>query len=177
MTWIYRIRERVAAARRRHDGGALPVIRRERTVQPFDGTTYSVEIVWLRLRWEQKVTIPGLPRDVRRKIRLDNARTAEHVRRALTLSPPVKVGDLIPDWAIAFLDCCAVVRDSEFTMWKRAAGDQRYAVKGDGTVDRSQEYDWIAWSAGEWGGGWRTNEGMLDYAPVTVLQVNADAAA
>jgi hypothetical protein len=91
--------------------------------------------------------------------------------------PTVQVGDLIPKWAFAFVDRCQRVRDAEGTVWRRAEGDDRYAVDEDGTVDRNQEYDWIAFLAGEWGGGWCTNEGMLHNGPLTVLELAASATA
>jgi len=156
----------------RHAGGILPVLRRQpREVFIHDGAAYRIKLVWLRRSLGLEYTTPRTPADVRRAREADLARSREAARRKLAGEWPVKVGDQIPRWAIGYLVMFEEVRDSEFTVWKRAVGDERYARNDDGTLDRSQEYDWIAWLAGEWCGGWCTNQGLLDNAPLTVVKV------
>jgi hypothetical protein len=157
-------------------GGIVPVVRRQpREVFVHEGAAYRIELVWLRRSMQLKYTTYRVPRDVRRIREADQVRTSESVRRKLADEPAVQVGDQIPEWAIGYLGECEQVRDCEFTVWKRAVGGERYQREDDGTIDRSQEYDWIAFLAGEWGGGWSTDEGVLNYAPLTVLKVKDHA--
>jgi hypothetical protein len=153
-------------------GGVIPMIRRrEREVYVVDGAAYGFEIVWFRRGLALTYSTPRIPRDVRRARAAENARLTEHFRRIDHGEPVVQVGDLIPQHAAKKLVACLEVRDSEFTVWKRAVGDERYRPNYDGSLDRSQEYDWIAWSAGEYAGGHSTDEGLLNYAPLTVLKL------
>lgn len=46
--------------------------------------------------------------------------------------------------------------------WRRAVGDERYAVEDNGHVDRSIEYDWVTV------GGWASTDGLYDYLPIVV---------
>lgn len=50
--------------------------------------------------------------------------------------------------------------------WRRAVGDDRYPSER-GQLDTSQVYDWITVG----GGGWTTDDGLYDYAPITVTKV------
>jgi hypothetical protein len=159
-------------------GGALPFIqRRPREVFMVDGTAYRIELVWFRRRIQLKYTTPVVPRAVRRIRDAEQARGSEMVRRHAAGEPALQVGDLIPKWATAFVDRCQQVRANDGTMWKRAEGDDRYAVEDDGSTSHGQEYEWIAFLAGKWGGGWCTTEGLLFEAPLTALELVTDAAA
>lgn len=155
-------------------GGIVPILRYGREVFTRE-TAYHVELVWCRQSVELKYTALRIPRDVRRARDPGQARVSESARRKLAGERLVQVGDQIPEWAIGYLGDCEEVRDCEFTVWKRAFGDERYAREDDGTLNRAQEYDWIAFLAGEWGGGWSTDEGVLSYAPLTVLKVKDHA--
>jgi hypothetical protein len=159
-------------------GGILPYARLpERDVHVFDGTTYRIGLTWLRRRFQFEYHTPHLPRKVRKQREAARRRDQETVRRHYAGESLVQVGDQIPRWGVGMLATVGECRDSENTVWKRAVGEERYAREDNGDVDRSQQYEWIAWSAGEWGGGWRTDEGMLDYAPIQVLKLVADAPA
>lgn len=157
----------------RHAGGWLPIVRAGRDVFVGDrSTTYWLHITWGRCGWRQEWSRPGLPRSVRRAVAADNARVAEVVRRQLAGEPAVQVGDHIQAHAIGFLKHVAECRDVDYLVWKRAEGDERYPVGPvTGHVDRSREYGWVMWRAGEWGAGWRTDEEMLEHAPLSVLMV------
>lgn len=49
--------------------------------------------------------------------------------------------------------------------WRRAVGDERYAVEDNGHVDRSIEYDWVT------AGGWSSTDGLYDYLPIVVAGI------
>lgn len=57
-----------------HIGGAIPLIRRNRTVHVVDGATYKVDVTWLRYGFGVALHSPRTPRAVRR------ARAAEDAR-------------------------------------------------------------------------------------------------
>lgn len=156
-------------------GGPIPAIYTGRDVHPVDGTTYRIELVWLNRSATAEYHTPNLPRAEQRRRAEEKARIDEQVRRYQAGEPALQPGDVIPVWAAAYLAQCVEVRDCEFTVWKRAEGDERYARNDDGTLDRSQAYEWIAWSNGEYAGGHTTTEGLLRYEPITVLKVAGNA--
>lgn len=77
----------------------------------------------------------------------------------------VREGDLIGPNATDIAWNVLEVRNCEGDTWRRAFGEQRFAVEDDGFIDREQEYDWII------EGGWSTTDGLLVYAPLTVTKV------
>jgi hypothetical protein len=83
--------------------------------------------------------------------------------------PKVKVGDTIGNWPGFVPAEVLEVEASDGTLWRRPDGDERYFREDDGTIDRSQEYEWVA------EGGWAGEEGVLDYIPLRVTKVKEEA--
>jgi hypothetical protein len=155
-------------------GGIVPVARKhEREVYVSGGAAYARELVWLRRSLTIKYSTPTTPRDVRKIRDADQRRITEQIRRLRAGEPTVQVGDVIPKYTTAFLERCWIVRDAELTLWKRTVGAERYDSFGS-----SQEYEWVMWAAGEWGGGWRADDAaMLDEgSPLTVMELIKHAA-
>lgn len=173
-----RLAEHAAAVWARHAGGALPVVSARREVFIADGAAYRIHLVLFRRSITLKYYSPRTPRSVLRAQDTAQARVREMSRRVLAGEPLVQVGDLIPAHAPGLIGQAGQVRTSDHTVWKRAEGDERYATDElTGELARVQEYDWIAWTAGEWGGGWATTSGLLDYGPLTVMALRTAAGA
>lgn len=172
-----------------HIGGLIPLITAGREVYASQETDYHVKVVWLRRSLTIKYGTPVLPRQVRRRVdrarQQDDRRGGEVLRQAMAditvdtsdLEPKFGVGDHIDSYLSGIPDYVLSVASSDSTVWRRATGDERYAVEDiTGQIDRSQEYEWISWDHGHYTGGHSTTGGLLDYVPLTVLEV-ADSAA
>lgn len=174
-----------------HIGGLIPLITagRDVYVSPSTETDYHVELIWLRRSLTIKFGTLGLPRQVRRQV----ARAREHdarraggaLRQAMAditvdtsdLEPKLRIGDRIDSYLSGIPDYVLTVASSDSTVWRRATGDERYPVEdGGGQIDRSQKYEWISWDRGHYTGGQSTTDGLLDYVPLTVLEVAGSAA-
>jgi len=68
----------------RHAGGLLPLIRGGRRVHVSDGTTYTVDLTWLRYGFEVNVHSPRIPRSVRRARAAEEARCREAADRHIS---------------------------------------------------------------------------------------------
>jgi hypothetical protein len=85
---------------------------------------------------------------------------------AIYLAQRPQVGDLISGNATDIFWDVLEVEDSQGDVWRRAFGRDRYAVEDvTGEIDYSEEYDWVTV------GGWSTTDGLLLYAPLTVIKV------
>lgn len=165
----------------RHAGGLLPIARFERSFSMTDGTSYDLRITWLRRAVRSGYDRPGYPRRVRREraaVRAsDRARADQVARRVMAGEPLTQVGDIIPHHAGGIDHAVLQVRTADLELWKRAEGDERYYRSAQtGELDHTDEYEWIRWTSGEWGGAWATTAGMLHHGPLTVIRV-ADHAA
>jgi hypothetical protein len=155
-------------------GGILPAIRSGREVFPVDGTAYALELTLFRRRFTIGYHTPRHPRDVRRVRADERTYLKESVRRHTADEPSVQVGDIIPGHRWIHVDV-AEFRNCEGDLWRRAVGEECYTADDVAELgDRAQRYDWVHTftSAGqEVISGHCTDEGALDYAPLTVTKV------
>lgn len=163
---------RLAELGERLAGGALPIIHRNREVFPVDGTAYTVELTVFRRQFTIRYHTPRHPRDARRIRAAERVHLGETVRRHSVGEDHVQVGDIIPGhrWIPGDVD---EFRNDEFDVWRRAVGEERFNPDDLAELGHhSQEYDWVTVSRdGTDICGWSTDEGALDYAPLTVTKV------
>lgn len=95
----------------------------------------------------------------------DDAATV--VRVLNDVDRPSRVGDLIGPNDTTIPDDVLEVVNSEGDTWRRAVGQERYAIEDDVMDFPTQEYEWVTTA----GGGWATTAGMLVYAPLRVTKV------
>jgi hypothetical protein len=97
-------------------------------------------------------------------------RVAGKLLWAAKIPPPDRahVGDLIGGNTNGIAANVVEVVNCEGDLWRRAVGDERYAIEDDGTVDRSVEYDWVT------AGGWSSTEGLLAYTPLRVTKISVE---
>lgn len=168
-----------------HIGGLIPLVTAGREAYASGETDYHIAVVWFRHRLTLQLGTPYPPRSARRASSRETERLARVARQRrpqrepveFELEPRFQVGSQIDGCWSDIPDYVVSVRDVESTVWRRAVGDERYATEdATGQVDRTQEYDWISWDRGQYTGGHSTTDGLLNYAPLTVLEV-ADVAA
>lgn len=154
-------------------GGAVPIVRTGREVHVVDGADYTIELSWLRRGFTLTYHTPRTPRDARRAREADRRKTAEFARRALAGEQMLRVGETLGSTWTWIPTGIIEVRTSDFTVWRRAEGDERFPEDdATGELDRSQAYEWISWDRGRYTGGHSTTEGLLAYTPITILRMS-----
>lgn len=128
-----------------------------RAVAPHNGAS-SAPVARLRAYLHQQLVLNRTPDD-------DAGDVAGRLLDAIEEYEFPKVGDYLRGGSGGIHWMVLEVLDDEGTLWRRAFGDDRFAREDDGTVDYSQEYDWMT------EGGRCTTSGVLFYAPLQVRRV------
>lgn len=162
-----------------HVGGLIPLAGVTRTVHAVDGVTYRLKLTWCRRQFGVDYHTSRLPRAIRkaraaeyaRLIALDNERLAglnevPGMAEKLAAGHRFVAGDVIPSWVREIPSYVLEVRDSQFDVWRRPANDAERMHEG-------QEYDWVH-ATRDGIAGHTTNEGLYDWAPLTVTAVAVD---
>jgi hypothetical protein len=162
-------------------GGVLPYVPKpERVVHTFDGTTYTIELVWFRRRFTASYHTPRHPLSVR----WENTRALadQILRRHSAGEPIVQVGDVLPSHLRSAPYLVTRCRDAQHDEWRRAVGDECYPRDDiTGELNTSQAYEWVQENHRDGRpaeiSGHATDEGVLEHHPVTVLEIRQDVPA
>lgn len=128
-----------------------------RSQAPDNGAS-SAPVARLRAYLHQQLVLNRTPDD-------DAGDVAGRLLDAIEEYEFPKVGDYLSGGHGGIHWMVLEVLDDEGTRWRRAFGDDRFLRNDDGTLDCSQEYEWIT------EGGWGTTDGVLFYAPLQVMRV------